>query len=234
LNSLDIIFLIILGFSTYRGFNRGIIASVSSLAGYIIGLLGAALLYQPMAIFLGDQMGLKTALSPWVAEKIALPASSFETRINEMALDKAAELIDQQQLPAVFKDVMMEYVSTISELPVTEGIQTLGEGISYTLSTFLISALSFILLYAGLSIIFRIIVPKIFNTVNPRPVRFLDKLGGAAMGAAGGLLSVVILVAILTPVASLGAFKGNESTLAGLLSESVFASAIMTRMQGFF
>ncbi len=223
---IDVVFLGILLFAAYRGYKKGLLGTLSRVAGYIISLIATLLLYHRAADFLGEQLNLREKLSPWVAEKLALPASTFQTKISSIAMDRAEEIINSLGLPKAFQQIMLDYVKDFSALP-SQGINTLGEGVTYTLSTLLISALSFFLLYTCLALIFRIILPKLFGTVSPKPLTFLDKLGGALLGAGGGVLSVAALIILLTPVASMGALKGNISPLANQMMNSVVVNIFM-------
>jgi len=233
-NLLDIIFLAILGFAAYRGYGKGFFKVVSNVAGYIVGLLGAFFLYKPLANFLGGQLNLREKLAPWITDSMALPVTVFQVRIRDVAVDQAAEIINQQKLPEIFKEVMMKYIDEISELPLTRGIETLGDGITYTVSNFIISAASFFIIYLGLSLLFRAVLPKLFYAVNPKPVKFIDKFAGAVLGLGGGLLSLTVLVFVLTPLASVGVIKGNPSPLADLIGGSILADLIMTRLNSLF
>ncbi len=227
---IDFLFLGVLLFAAYRGYKKGLFATLSRVAGYFIGLFGTLLLYRRMADFLGEQLNLREKLSPWVAEKLAMPASTFQTKINTLAFDKAEELIKSLGLPETFQKIMLGYIKDFTVLP-SKGIETLGDGVTYTITTFLITAISFFLLYAGLTLVFRILLPKLFGTVSPRPLTFLDKLGGAALGVCGGALSVAALIILLSPVASMGVLKGNASPLANQMMNSIVVDIFMEYLQ---
>ena len=228
---LDIILIAALGFSCYKGYKRGVFKALFSIVGYVVSFVGALCLYQPLALFLGDKLPLGGQLSSWVAQKMAIPTAAAQTRISDAPLEKAVQIINNQQLPEVFEKAMMEYVQDISKLPLTKGINTLGEGISYTISNFLIGALSFFLIYIGLSLVFRKILPKLFSTVSPKPVTITDKMGGAVLGFGGGLLTVTAFVIILLPTASLGGLKGNPGFLAGQMQNSLIVNLLMPYIQ---
>lgn len=234
MNLLDIILLAVLGHGIYKGYRKGVFATLSSVAGYIIGLIGTFILYQPLRVILEKKLRLGEKLSPWVADKLFLPASTIQVKIGDVAVDKAAELINQKDMPDVFKEIMTGYVRDFAELPAAKGIDTLGEGVAYTISSFLLNALSFMIVFAGLTLLFRIVLPKLFNTVNPKPVTFADKLGGAALGTCGGLMSVVVLIVVLIPLASLGTLQGNPGLLANQMHNSAVVEVFMSYSESFF
>lgn len=234
MNVLDIIFVIILGYCAYRGYQKGLFATISRVAGYVVALIGAMALYQPLALFLGNELRLREVLSPWIAEKMAIPAASFQTDINDVAFDKAKGIIESYQLPELFNNIMEDIISKIAEVPIASGVNTLGEGITYTVSGFILNAVSFVLIYMLLSILFRIVIPKLFTGVNPKPINFIDKISGSVLSMGGGLLTVSALVILLTPLASMGAMKGNESPLADMMAGSIAVDRIISFLNGFF
>ncbi len=233
MNILDIIFVVILAYGAYRGYQKGLFATVSRVAGYLAALVGAVLLYQPLALFLGNEMRFREALSPWIAETMAIPAASFQTEINDVAFDKAKAILEGYRMPEVFNSLMEEIISKISEVP-SAGINSLGEGITYTVSGYILNAVSFVLIYILLSVLFRIIIPKVFTSVNPKPVTFLDKICGSVLGMGGGMLTVSAIIILLTPLASMGAMKGNDSPLANMMAGSITVDKVMGILSGFF
>ncbi len=228
---LDIVFLAVLAYAARKGYKKGVFATLSAVAGYVIALVGTLILFPLVQVFLTRQVHLTEKLSPWVAEKMALPAASFQTKIADVALDKAVEMIKQRDLPDFFKEIMLNYVRDFTQLPVTKGINNLGQGISFTIANFLVNAIGFFLLITCLALFFRIIIPKLFKTVSPKPVRLIDKLGGAALGTCGGLVSIGVLVVVLIPLASMGALKGNPSPLADQMHASLGVRLFTAHME---
>lgn len=230
MNLLDIIFLLVLAWAVYKGYSRGMVGTLSRLAGYVLGLIGTAIFYWPLQIFLSRQLKLVDKLSPWVIDSLAIPASSQE--INSLVIDNAVAVINQKELPAAFKEIMVNYVQDFANLPVSKGITTLGQGIGYLISDLLISLLSLVILAVVFMFVFRILLPRLFKAAAPSPVTTLDKVGGAVFGLVGGLFSVAALVILLTPLASMGALKGNPSPLADQVQASFMVNAVTMRLEG--
>lgn len=231
MNLLDAVLLGILGFSIYKGYKKGVIGALSSVTGYVLGLFAAILLYRPVADFLSFHFKLESKLAPWVTENLGLPATAFETKISDLAMGQATEIISQQNIPQIFKDVMVDFVEQIFTLPLTKGIVSLGDGITYIISNYLITGIIFLGLFSCLVILFRSILPKLFKTVSPQPVTAIDKLGGAALGALGGTLTVGAFMVFLVLLGTMGAMKGNESPLANLLKNSFLVTTFMSHSE---
>lgn len=232
MNLLDIILLLIFAWAVHRGYKRGVVGSLSTLAGYVLGLIGTAIFYWPLQIFLSRQLHLVDKLSPWVVKTLAIPTAS--EKISDLAIDKAITMINQKDLSEGIKQILVKYIQDFANLPAAKGITTLGQGIGYIISDFIISALSFVILAMVFSAIFRIILPKLFKSAAPKPVTALDKMGGAVLGLAGGLLAVATLVILLTPLASMGALKGNPSPLANQVQASFMVNAIIGQLETLF
>lgn len=232
MNFLDIILLLIIAWAVRRGYKKGIVATLSSLAGYVAGLIGTAIFYWPLQIVLTRQLHLGEVLTPWVTKTLAIPSST--QKISDLAIENAVALVNQKEIPAAIKEVMITGIQDFANLPATKGITNLGQGIGYIISDFIISALCFVILAVVFSAIFRIILPKLFRAAAPTPVTAVDKCGGAVLGLAGGFLSAAILVVLLTPVASMGALKGNPSLLADQMHSSLLVNVVMTRLGSIF
>jgi uncharacterized membrane protein required for colicin V production len=232
MNLLDIILLLLLAWAVFRGYKRGVVGTLSTLAGYVLSLIGTAVFYWPLQIFLSRQLHLVEKLSPWVVNNLGIPAASQP--ITSFPIDMAVEMVNQKDIPYAFKEIMVKYIQDFADLPVKKGINSLGEGIGYIVSDFMISAFSFVFLAVVLSVFFRILLPRLFNSAAPRPVTALDKAGGAAFGLAGGFLSIAALVLLLTPLASIGALKGNPSPLADQVHTSFMVNAVVARLETLF
>lgn len=229
MNLLDIIFLLILAWAVYRGYKRGMVGTLSTLAGYVLGLIGTAIFYWPLQIFLSRQLHLADKISPWVVDSLAIPAAS--QKINNLAIDTAIAMINQKDVPDGIKEILIKGIQDFANLPASKGITTLGQGIGYIISDFIVSSLSFIILAVIFSVFFRIIIPKMFKAAAPKPVTSVDKLGGAVFGLAGGLLSVGVVVIVLIPLASMGALKGNASPLANQMQTSFMVNEVTMRLE---
>jgi len=171
-------------------------------------------------------------LSPTVVDALPFPAASQQ--IANFPVDYAVTMVNEKEIPAAFKKIMVNYIQDFANLPVSEGITTIGQGLGYIISDFIISTLSFVILAVVFSAIFRIFLPRLFNSVAPKRVTTLDKAGGAILGLASGLVSVAVLIILLTPLASLGALKGNPSPLAELVHASFMVEVVTIRLESVF
>lgn len=234
MNLLDLILLAMLGWASWKGYKKGVFATVSSVAGYVIGLIGTFVFYQPLRVILSRDLKLGEKLAPWVTETLALPVSSFQTKINDMAMDKAIEMINQKPLPGVFKEIMAGYVQELAKLPSSQGVNSLGDGIVYIVSDLLISAAALFILFCGLTLLFRVILPRIFRSVTPRPLSIIDKLGGGLLGICGGIISLAVLITILTPLTSLWSLQGNPGFLAEQMQSSFLVNTFLENIQDVF
>lgn len=233
MNIVDIIILLALGLAVYKGYNKGLMASLAGLAAYFAGLLAAVLFSGTLARWLDSSFGLTKSITPWLAGQLAIPTSAGATRISQVPFDKAVNMINDYDIPEVFKKIMLGYIDEVSKLPVTRGIDNLGEALTYLVASFILSALAFLLIYWITSKIIGKVIPRFLKKVSPRPVNALDHLGGAAMGAAGTTLTIAVSLAVFMPVLSIGLLKPRGSVLAALavlLQNSKLATLFMQGM----
>ncbi len=77
MNWLDILLLVMIGFSVFKGLNSGLLKGLSGLLGFILGLAAALNFYQPLA----DMINLKWQILPFISG--LLPFSlGFEGILN--------------------------------------------------------------------------------------------------------------------------------------------------------
>jgi len=214
-NILDILIVGGLALAIRKGYKKGVITSLFSLLGYLTGLLAAVLFSEVLAKVVDRSFNVTGKMIPWFSESSTIPAGVAEASIRELPLEQAEEAFLAMPLPESLQAPFLELIQDIAELPTTHGIETLGEGIAYLLSAFIITALCFIFLYVVVSRFLGKTIPSLFKKASPGPVNTLDHLGGALLGLLGGIISVGIMVAMLIPVAAIGAVKGTQS--AGLL-----------------
>ena len=211
----------------FQGYKKGLIAAISSIIGVLISLLGAFWLYRPTAIFLDNQFLLSERISPWISQKLALPVDSLDNRLSTTLSDGLAAAVNKLEVPDFIKDLMLNHLTQNTSLPVASGLTTVSQGLVAAVTSLFLSALSFLLVYIFFKFIFQIFLPKIFSSISPRPIKALDRLAGSVLGAGAGVLSIIIVTIVLTPLASMSALKGNEGFLVNQMGGSTVVNIVM-------
>lgn len=230
MNIVDLLILAALGFAAYKGYKKGLMTALAALAGHLIGLAVAVLLSGPVARVLDGSFNLIKGTVPWLTEQLALPVSANSVKISQMPLDKAVKMINDYDLPDLFKKIMLRYVDDVAKMPVTHGINNISEAIAYLVGSFMLSSAAFLLIYG---IIYHLIgkgIPRRLKKASPRPVSMLDSLAGAVLRATGTGIGIAVSLGLVMPVLSIGLFKERGSVLSAfavLIKNSKIANAFM-------
>ncbi len=230
MNVVDIIILAVLSWAVIRGYKKGLAASFARLAGYFFGLVAAVFLSAPLAGWLDGTFNLAKGLTPWLHDRLALPAAANTAKISQLPFDKAAQIIKNYDLPDSFKNIMLNYIDEIAKMPVMLGINNLSEAVAHLVGSFMLTAAAFLVIYGVVSLLIGKVIPSYLLKAGPRPVKKLDHLAGAILGGAGATISVAVTIGVIMPVFSIGLFKSKGSVLSAvavLLQESKIANMFM-------
>lgn len=230
MNIVDLLILAALGIAAYRGYKKGLMAALGALAGHLFGLIAAIFFSGPLARILDGSFNLIKGSMPLLAEQLALPAAASTVRISEMPLDKAINMINNYDLPDLFKKIMLRYVDDLAKMPVTHGINNLSEAIAYLVGSFLLSAASFLLIYGLISQVLGKGLPRYLKKASPGPVSMLDSFAGAGLRAVGTGIGIGVTLALVMPILSIGLIKERGTVLSAfavLIKNSKIADMFM-------
>jgi hypothetical protein len=213
MNIVDLIILALLGLAFYRGYNKGLMASIAGLVGHLAGLVTAYILSTPAARMLDRSFNLVKGFIPWFHEQLALPAAAKAVTISKIPFDQAEKLISDYDLPAIFKDIMLSYMDEVAQMPVTHGINTLGEAVAYLVGNFILTSIAFLLIFGITSLIIGKGIPRLLKKASPAPVTLFDRFAGAGLRMTGAAVSIAVTFGVVMPVFSIGLLKERGSIL---------------------
>lgn len=235
MNIVDILILGAVGLAAYKGYKKGFITALTALAGNLTGLVAAAFLCGPLAGMLDGALKVVRVITPWLREQLAIPAAANNISISQMPFDQAIKIINDYDLPDLFKGIMLRYVDDISKMPVTHGINYLGEAIAYLIGSFLFTSLIFLLIYGGVYHLIGKSIPRYLKKASPGPVRLLDSFTGAVLRASATGIGVVVSLALAMPILSIGLVKERGSVMSAfavLIQNSKIANMFMNSILG--
>lgn len=198
---------IILGFG-YFGFRKGLMLSLLKLASFFIAVL-VAVKFSPFVAKILAGTFIFTKIKSGIYGKLMLQQDAQMSAVNEGAAEAAESMVDGLKLPGFLKNLISDKVA--EKMPnVGELIDyaSIADKISDVLANFVTTVISVILLYivARITLIF---ARSILKKVSRLPVlKQADKLGGFALGAIEGLLTIYIIFAILMLFHATPLFKG--------------------------
>jgi len=182
MNLVDGIIFLVLAWGAFRGFSRGLIAMICSLAGLLIGVWLAGIYYIPLAHFLGNNLGLKKLFT-----NIFIP----------FCAGGPAEGIPEVGGLPIFPPSLWEPVQAMQT-----GIS--GVTMAQLLADSLVKLIAFFIVFALVSGVLGAILGLVANILTR--ITHLVLLGGVNRlgGMAGGLIAnglfLVVAVGMLTPL----------------------------------
>lgn len=221
MNLLDYVIAAALLFFGYRGFNKGAFATLSSFVGKLISLAGAYMFREDLMKLLNEKINLSQKVTPLVSQWVSIPTEAVSKAVSQKAVDSTTGQLTQLELPEFIKKPILEQVNHILIEPVSQGINNMGQGLVSAVTSFLLNAISFVLIFVILAFAFQYLLPAIFKAVRPRSLAFVDRLGGALLGSLIGVIFVVVAVVILSPVTFVAALQGEPGVVGGMMKGSL-------------
>ena len=180
---------IIAGFGLI-GLSNGFILSIFRIASFFVSVLVSVKFYPVVADFL-----MKTTLYSNIRQSIFKNLMKQQTQAPKTSGTSGAEaVINGLNLPDFMKDMLKQPVQDTSKLVDLTGIV---DYISGRLATFAVEMISLVLLFILISVAFTF-ARFILQGIAKLPLfKQFDKLGGFALGAVEGLLTIYILFAVI-------------------------------------
>ena len=221
----DIVFLIVILVSIILCAKRGLFKTISGIAGTIIGFIGARMmgnsvgtviekLIHPILFKILSGVKVQMALSE-LGQKAIVGIEDIQSSLLESGLtEKTAEFISG----------VLDYMgASASQLAHMEADGSMAETLSNAAAEAMAPVIAFILLFVAIKVAVSLIC-SLFS-VNLPIIREINKLGGALIGLASGLLTVVLIcwgIVIFAPEQSVGFFSLQtleHSVLGGFITD---------------
>lgn len=184
---LDYAFIGIILISGLIALNRGLILTVFSFCSLIVSIVLSYLFYPTISNFLMNNTGLFDTIKLKIMNSLELEnvAQSVVDRQGQI------EMINGLQVPPILKNMLISNNNPeVYNLLEAGGI---AEYIGGLLATVVINAISFIILFIGISIVLKIFA-GVLDLITKLPViHQLNKMGGLILGSMLGILIVWIV-----------------------------------------
>lgn len=222
----DLVLLVILAVCVFLAYRKGLIATLFSLLGAIIALVGAWVLSTPVGVLI-DQNFVHAPVRSMVLSTLSdTPVLQYEEALAD--LDVAARI---RAMPDALKSLLesvgissadiiagAESVTSASADAKNQLIDSIASPISATIST----AIAFIVLFIVLLILCMVVSKLLSALCGLLPLgKKLNAVGGGVVGLVKGLVIVLVVTAVLWAV-SAGAGEG-------LFSRETLNSTLITK-----
>jgi uncharacterized membrane protein required for colicin V production len=186
------------------GLVNGFVFSIFRLASFFASVIISIKFYPRVAEIL-MKTGLYTSIKGSVSKSLMLQQSVFIPQTDTQAGQAAAEqVVGRLGLPGFFKDLLIDRIPNPSSLV---DISRVMDTVSDEFTRIIISVISVVLLYiaARIALVF---LRFILQGIAKLPVfKQMDKLGGFALGAVEGLMTIYIICAVLMLFSTAPQFK---------------------------
>ena len=195
MNLMDVIILLLLAANVARGFQRGLIMTIASLASYIAGWWAAIVYNEKVALYLLDQEGFVQPLTGWL--RGFLSTRQQEESLSHLVEESLQETWLSLPLPEVVRNWLPEPALSGEVVQQTE--EWLLDRAAFALTQVVVYFLAFVLIFMVVKHL-TYFIGKLLHGVFQLPVlNTLNRGGGLLAGLVRGVLMVWILLIIATP-----------------------------------
>lgn len=206
MNWLDWLVLIALLINVVDGFRKGFITSLCTTLGFVAAIYGAVVYNPVLTEFLNDAFGLRHKIREALTLHIAIGLEVSRMSIETTTSDKLMEIIENSGMPEMLKGLFIMNMDKIQQ-QAFEGISTLGELLLDFLSGVFVSALSFLIIFLFVKAVLSLVCFVLNSLTKHRSLSLINRVCGMFFGAVRGTLLIMIVFALLMPIASLNTFN---------------------------
>lgn len=194
MNWTDIAVIAIIAVFAVFGMKTGFVFSVFRLISYFASIFISLKIYPVFAQIL-SKTGMATRIQLAITKNLLLQSGAAAQGVDNQVKETAAQaVIDNLKLPGFLKQSISNSVPNVSQvLPVDKVVETISGKITWIV----IQIISVILLYiiVRMALVF---LKAVLRGITKLPLfKQLDKLGGFALGAVEGLLTIYVVFAFV-------------------------------------
>ncbi len=216
MNTLDIVFIVILALATLNGFRAGLLAGISKLVGVAVGLAVAIFYCRPVGSYIDGYFNIAEKVGPLISSMIELPIHVSGENISGFIGNSLTGMCDVLAANnCMFIEKLIELLQ-VSTLTIEEA---LGDIITFTVLDIVV----FIVILIMVEKLIVMLGYSLSRVLSYTFVGIVDRIGGGIFGVARGIITIMILIAILIPLQAFGGIVSggaNEGFLYNLLQNS--------------
>ncbi len=176
------------------GMKTGFVLSVFRLVSYFVSIFISLKIYPSVAQILA-KTGMASRIQVAVAKNLLLQSDAITTGVDSQVKETAAQaVIDNLKLPGFVKQSISNSVPNVSQvLPVDKVVEAISGQITWIVLQ--IIALILVCIIVRIALVF---LKAVLRGITKLPLfKQLDKLGGFALGAVEGLMTIYVVFAVL-------------------------------------
>ena len=218
MNIIDILILVVLGFSLLAGMHKGFLASLLSTFGFIGSWFGARMVYERIANIALSNTTLMAVLNQYL-EPESFFASTTQAATTVAEVVSGGESAIQSAIATVSENISV--VSHAFEANIRNqafaklNITTLADYLDQTIWQAVFNVAAFLLAFIVIYAVVSLIVNLLDNVIRFPVFRMFDWLLGGICGLVRGLVVAILLLCIVPSVITLISPELTQSLLAG-------------------
>lgn len=214
MNWIDIVILVIVCCSAFRGFITGLIKSITGLLGVVVGILAAYKYHQALTDYFIAGWQLDKKIMPLYKHILGFILPSDAYNITLITIQQA-ENYSQLLSPLVLKIVQQNSINNSG---------TIGDMLSLGLAQGTLNIISFVLLLIAVDLAIKFLGNILHGIVDWGIFAPFNRVGGALFGVVRGVLLVFIIMAVLMPLQLPFALVGGETSITQAVENSKLGS----------
>lgn len=213
-NILLVLVVVFLAIMAFAGYKKGFIKIILMMAALIVTITLSAILTPTITGILKDKTPVYDAI--YVKMESFVSGQMQDQAVDQT--DQQAGALESMDLPESIKNALIN--NNTGDSYIAMGVDSFAAYTAKSLTLFLLNAISFIILFIIISIIFGVIM-QLANIFTKIPlIRGANKMAGIAAGLLEGILILWVLAMIVT---ACGATTWGQSVLK-MIDDSVFLS----------
>lgn len=213
MSTVDLVLIGILAVAAVWGYMRGGLSFLTGIIAFIVASTVVGRYTDQIANFLGKNLGLEAKLATAVGERIGVPAMAGGVPAAAVGQAEWAQVLVNLPLPEHYKVALTAQIAKAASSASAAGL-TAAQVIVDTLVQNILHGLAFfggiVVLGFGLSIGGRVLS----GVLNKIPlVGLANRLLGAAIGLLGGVVVVMLIVAIIGPAMQISGSEAGEAIM---------------------
>ncbi len=198
--AIDITILVILLISCLLGARKGFAATITSLFGWFVSTVCGLVFFDTVKKFIETNTPIDEFFNGIILERLVLAATGIGTGT------KPEGSLSYDTIPDLFGNFFTSINPQLADgfnAAAENAVSKMLEGTAQSITSILMSVISFLILVLGIKLISRLILMLFSKQNNKGLTGFVDGLAGFAFGAVRGLFLIFIFLGLLVPILTL-------------------------------
>ncbi|MZP29618.1 hypothetical protein GTO91_07860 [Heliobacterium undosum] len=193
MNALDIIIVSLIAFTFYRGWRRGLLASLLGVGAFFFAFPLASSLFKPIADLLDQQFRVVAALQSFFLQRFAPSIPAAQVKPDVAPSLNLERVVKDLPLPDFYKQEMARQLSDLN-MVVPEGVRNLAELVANYVAHSVWNSLVFLLIFLVFALVVKIAAAGWIRLRGDGWIGTADKLLGAVLVSLAAWVATAVVL----------------------------------------